>query len=115
FGLAPARIRRQIDSSLARLGVERVDLYLTHALDPDVPIAEVAGVFDELVAAGKIGMYGLSNADAEELRAARGVGEFAAVQDSYSLLDRDVEADVLPVCAEHGVWFQAFSPLCGGW
>ncbi len=115
FGLAPARVRRQIDSSLARLGVERVDLYLTHALDPDVPIAEVAGVFDELVAAGKIGAYGLSNASGDELREARGVGEFAAVQDSYSLLDREVEADVLPLCAEHGVWFQAFSPLCGGW
>jgi aryl-alcohol dehydrogenase-like predicted oxidoreductase len=115
FGLAPARIRRQIDTSLARLGVERVDLYLTHALDPDVPIAEVAGVFEELVAAGKIGAYGLSNAGGEELREARGVGAFAAVQDSYSLLDRDVETDVLPLCAEHGVWFQAFSPLCGGW
>jgi aryl-alcohol dehydrogenase-like predicted oxidoreductase len=114
-GLAPDRVRRQIDSSLQRLGVERVDLYLTHALDPDVPIAEVAGVFDELVAAGKVGAYGLSNASGEELREARGAGAFAAVQDSYSLLDRDVEADVLPLCSEHGVWFQAFSPLCGGW
>ncbi len=115
FGLSPARVRRQIDTSLARLGVERVDLYLTHAWDPGVPIAEVAGVFEELVAAGKIGMYGLSNVGAEELAAGLDVGAFAAVQDSYSLLDRDVEADVLPLCAEHGVWFQAFSPLCGGW
>jgi aryl-alcohol dehydrogenase-like predicted oxidoreductase len=115
FGLAPARIRRQIDTSLVRLGVERVDLYLTHALDPDVPIAEVAGAFDEFVAAGKIRAYGLSNASGNELREARGVGQFAAVQDSYSLLDRGVEGEVLPFCAEHGVWFQAFSPLCGGW
>ena len=115
FGLAPARVRRQLDSSLARLGVERVDLYLTHAWDPDVPIAEVAGVFDELVAAGKIGMYGLSNVGSEEFRAALAVGEFSAVQDSYSLLDRDVEAEVLPLCGEHGVAFQAFSPLTGGW
>jgi aryl-alcohol dehydrogenase-like predicted oxidoreductase len=114
-GLAPARVRRQIDTSLARLGVERVDLYLAHAWDPDVPIAEVAGVFEELVAAGKIGAYGLSNVGEEELSAGLAAGAFAAVQDSYSLLDRDVEAEVLPLCAEHGVWFQAFSPLCGGW
>jgi aryl-alcohol dehydrogenase-like predicted oxidoreductase len=114
-GLAPARVRRQIDTSLARLGVERVDLYLAHAWDTDVPIAEVAGVFEELVAGGKIGAYGLSNVGAEELAAGLAVGAVAVVQDSYSLLDRDVEADVLPLCAEHNVWFQAFSPLCGGW
>jgi aryl-alcohol dehydrogenase-like predicted oxidoreductase len=114
-GLAPDRVRRQIDVSLARLGVERVDLYLAHAWDPDVPIAEVAGVFEELVAAGKIGMYGLSNVGREELAAGVAAGAFAAVQDSYSLLNRDVEADVLTLCAEHGMWFQAFSPLCGGW
>ena len=114
-GLAPARVRRQIDTSLTRLGVERVDLYLAHAWDPDVPIVEVAGVYEELVAAGKIGAYGLSNIGGEELAAGLAAGAFAAVQDSYSLLDRDVEADVLPLCAEQGVWFQAFSPLCGGW
>ena len=114
-GLSRSRILRQIDTSLARLGVERVDLYLTHAWDPDVPIAEVAGVYEELVAAGKIGAYGLSNVGGEELAAGLAAGAFAAVQDSYSLLDRDVEADVLPRCAEQGVWFQAFSPLCGGW
>jgi len=114
-GLAPDRVRRQIDTSLARLGVERVDLYLTHAWDPDVPIAEVAGVFDELVAAGKIGAYGLSNVDGAQLREALAVGSFSAVQNSYSLLDRDVEDDVLPLCREHDVGFQAFSPLAGGW
>jgi aryl-alcohol dehydrogenase-like predicted oxidoreductase len=114
-GLAPARVRRQIDTSLARLGVERVDLYLAHAWDPDVPVAEVAGVFEELVAAGKIGAYGLSNVGEEELSAGLAAGAFAAVQDSYSLLDREVEAEVLPLCAKQGVWFQAFSPLAGGW
>jgi aryl-alcohol dehydrogenase-like predicted oxidoreductase len=114
-GLAPDRVRRQIDTSLGRLGVERVDLYLAHAWDPDVPIAEVAGVFEELVTAGKIGAFGLSNVGLTELSAGLAAGPFAAVQDSYSLLDRDVEADVLPLCAEHNVWFQAFSPLCGGW
>jgi 1-deoxyxylulose-5-phosphate synthase len=114
-GLAPARVRRQIDTSLARLGVEYVDLYLAHAWDPDVPIAEVAGVFEELVAAGKVGAYGLSNVDGGRLREALGAGSFAAVQDSYSLLDREVEDEVLPLCAEHGLWFQVHSPLMGGW
>src|SRR5436309_3929393 len=114
-GLAPARVRRQIETSLERLGVERVDLYLAHEWDPDVPVAEVAGVLDELAAAGKIGAYGLSNVEGSQLREALAVGGFAAVQDSYSLLDRDVEDEVLPLCAEHGLWFQVHSPLMGGW
>jgi aryl-alcohol dehydrogenase-like predicted oxidoreductase len=114
-GLAPARVRRQLDASLGRLGVERVDLYLAHEWDPDVPVAEVAGVFEELVAAGKIGAYGLSNVDGAQLREALGAGSFAAVQNSYSLLDREAEDEVLPLCERHGVWFQAFSPLAGGW
>jgi aryl-alcohol dehydrogenase-like predicted oxidoreductase len=114
-GLRPDRVRRQIDTSLQRLGVERVDLYLAHAWDPDVPVAELSGVFEELVAAGKIGAYGLSNVDGGQLREALGAGRFAAVQNSYSLLDREVEDEVLPLCAEHGVWFQVHSPLMGGW
>jgi aryl-alcohol dehydrogenase-like predicted oxidoreductase len=114
-GLAPERVRRQIDTSLRRLGVERVDLYLAHAWDDDVPAAELAGVFDELVVAGKVGAYGLSNVDDAQLRKALAAGSFAAVQDSYSLLDREVEDEVLPLCAEHGLWFQAHSPLMGGW
>jgi aryl-alcohol dehydrogenase-like predicted oxidoreductase len=114
-GLAPKRVRRQIDTSLTRLGVEHVDLYLAHAWDDDVPIAEVAGVFEELVAAGKIGAYGLSNVDGAQLREALAAGSFAAVQDSYSLLDREVEDEVLPLCSEHGLWFQVHSPLMGGW
>jgi aryl-alcohol dehydrogenase-like predicted oxidoreductase len=114
-GLAPARVRRQIETSLRRLGVEWVDLYLAHAWDPDVPVAEVAGVFEELVAAGKIGAYGLSNVEGAQLREALAAGSLGAVQDSYSLLDREVEDEVLPLCAEHGVWFQVHSPLMGGW
>jgi aryl-alcohol dehydrogenase-like predicted oxidoreductase len=114
-GLSPARVRRQIDTSLARLGVERVDLYLAHAWDPDVPVAETAGVFEELVAAGKVAAYGLSNVDGGQLREALAAGSFAAVQDSYSLLDREVEDEVLPLCAAHGLWFQVHSPLMGGW
>jgi aryl-alcohol dehydrogenase-like predicted oxidoreductase len=114
-GLAPERVRRQIDSSLRRLGVDRVDLYLAHDWDSNVPAAEVVGVFDELAAAGKIGAYGLSNVDGAQLREGLGIGGLSAVQNSYSLLDRDVEREVLPLCAEMHVAFQAHSPLAGGW
>src|SRR6266702_5689258 len=75
-GLAPTRVRRQIGTSLRRLGVERVDLYLAHAWDPDVPVAEVAGALDELVAAGKIGAYGLSNVGGAQLEEALATGSF---------------------------------------
>jgi aryl-alcohol dehydrogenase-like predicted oxidoreductase len=114
-GVAPARVRRQIDTSLRRLGVEHVDLYLAHDWDPDVPIAELAGVFEELVTVGKIGAYGLSNVDGAQLSEALETGSFGAVQNSYSLLEREAEREVLPLCAAHGVSFQAFSPLAGGW
>jgi aryl-alcohol dehydrogenase-like predicted oxidoreductase len=114
-GLAPARVRRQVESSLRRLGVERVTMYLTHDWDPDVPIAETAGVLDELAAAGKIGGYGVSNVGGAELQEALAAGAFGWVQNSYSLLDRDAEREVLPMCAEHGLGFTPFSPLGGGW
>ncbi len=114
-GLAPARVRRQLESSLGRLGVERVDMFLTHEWDPDVPVAETAGVLDELVAEGKVGAYGLSNVGGPELREGLAAGSFGWVQNSYSLLDRDAEAEVLPLCAERGLGFTPFSPLSGGW
>jgi aryl-alcohol dehydrogenase-like predicted oxidoreductase len=114
-GLAPARVRRQVESSLARLGVERIDLFLTHDWDPEVPIAETAGALDGLVAAGKIGAYGLSNVDGAQLREALAAGSFGWVQNSYSLLDREAEREVLPLCAAHGLGFTPFSPLAGGW
>jgi aryl-alcohol dehydrogenase-like predicted oxidoreductase len=113
-GLAPERVRRQLESSLRRLGVERVPLYLTHEWDPDVPIAETAGALDELRREGKIGAYGLSNVDGAQLRSALAAGAFGWVQNSYSLLDRAAEREVLPLCAEHGLGFTPFSPLAGG-
>jgi aryl-alcohol dehydrogenase-like predicted oxidoreductase len=114
-GLAPARVKRQAESSLRRLGLERIPMYLTHAPDPDVPIAETAGALDELVAAGTIGAYGLSNVDGAELKEALAAGDFGWVQNSYSLLERDAEADVIPLCVEHGLGFTPFGPLSGGW
>ena len=117
-GLAPARVQRQLESSLRRLGVERVDMYLTHDWDPDVPVAETLGALNELVREGKVGTIGASNVDGAQLRAALAVNlpvRFEWVQNSYSLLDRDAERDVLPLCSEHGLGFTPFSPLAGGW
>ena len=114
-GLAPARVKRQLESSLRRLGVERVDLFLTHDWDPNVPIADTAGALGDLVAEGKIGAYGLSNVDGRQLREALAAGPFGWVQNSYSLLDRRAEREVLPLCAERGLGFTPFSPLAGGW
>src|SRR5919204_3375226 len=93
-GLAPARIRRQLESSLRRLGVERVDMYLTHDWDPEVPVAETLGTLDELVHDGKIAAFGASNVDGTQLREALAVElptRYEWVQNSYSLLDRAVE------------------------
>jgi 1-deoxyxylulose-5-phosphate synthase len=116
-GLAPDRIARQLEGSLKRLGVSDVDLYLAHDFDPDVPATATFGAFDELAGAGKIRAYGVSNFDAEQLRAALAVGSPLAVQNSYSLLERGDGSDggVLSVCAEHGVSYLVFSPLAGGW
>jgi aryl-alcohol dehydrogenase-like predicted oxidoreductase len=114
-GLAPDRVKRQLESSLRRLGVERVDLFLTHDWDSDVPIAETAGALDEVKAEGKIGAYGLSNVDGGQLREALAAGRFDWVQNAYSLLEREAEHDVLPLCAAHGLGFTPFSPLAGGW
>jgi aryl-alcohol dehydrogenase-like predicted oxidoreductase len=112
-GLAPARIRRQLESSLERLGVDRVDLYLTHEPDPKTSLEETLGALDELAAEGKIGAYGGSNVDAAVLGEAN--GRYAWVQNSYSLLHRSDEAEVLPLCAQAGLGYTPFSPLAGGW
>ena len=108
-GLAPARIRRAVDGSLRRLGVERIDLYLTHEPDPDTPLADTLGVLEDFVREGKIGAFGGSNVGAEHI-----VG-YQFVQNSYSLLDRAAEEDVLPLCERDGLGFEAFGPLAGGW
>jgi len=114
-GLAPARVRRQVESSLGRLGVDRIDLFVTHAWDSDVPIADTAGMLDELVAEGILGAYGLSNVDAAQIREALAGGSFAWVQNSFSLLDREAEREVLPLCGDRDLGFTPFSPLAGGW
>ena len=114
-GLKPDRIARQLRSSLDRLGVDRVELYLAHEYDPDVPLAESFGGFRAAQADGLIGAYGVSNFDAAALAAALAAGTPQAMQNSYSLLARQDERDVLPLCAERGVAYLAFGPLAGGW
>ena len=114
-GLAPERIQRQIESSLERLGVDSVDLYLAHDIDPATPVADTIGAFESLAGAGRIRAYGGSNADSDWLEAALRHGSPAWVQNSYSLLERGDEADVLPVVAREGLGYTPFSPLAGGW
>ena len=114
-GLAPDRIARQLRSSLDRLGVDRVDLYLAHDYDPAVPLAETLGSFGAAQADGLIGAYGVSNFDARQLAAALADGTPRAIQNSYSLLARRDEPEVLPLCAARGVAYLAFGPLAGGW
>ena len=115
LGLAPERIRRQFHSSLERLGVDAVELYLAHAFDPDVPLRDTLAAFAQLAADGAVGAYGVSNFDGPQLRGALAAGAPAAVQNGYSLLARDDEAEVLPLCARHRLAYIVFSPLCGGW
>jgi aryl-alcohol dehydrogenase-like predicted oxidoreductase len=114
-GLARERVLRQIETSLERLGVDRIDVYLTHAPDPDTPVQETFAAFGALAERGLIGAWGLSNVGVDDLCEWLELGTPALVQNSYSLLERGDEADVIPLCAEHGIEYQAFSPLAGGW
>ncbi len=114
-GLAPERITRQLESSLDRLGIDSIDIYLAHEFDPDVPIAETVGAFEELQSAGKIGAYGVSNFDARALSAALAAGRPEAIQNEHSLLARGDESGVLPLCEREQVAYLVFSPLAGGW
>jgi aryl-alcohol dehydrogenase-like predicted oxidoreductase len=115
IGLQPDRIRRQLESSLSRLGVERVDLYLAHEPDPKTPVAETIACFERLLAEGLIGAWGLSNYDADELDEALRHGRPTLVQNTYSLLERRDEERVLPLCSELGIPYVPFGPLAGGW
>ena len=114
-GLAPERIQRQIQSSLERLGADRVDVYLAHEFDPETPLEATVAVFEELVERRLIRSYGVSNFDAEQLRAAIQAGRPQVVQNSYSLLEQGDAAAVLPLCIRHGIGYMAFGPLAGGW
>jgi aryl-alcohol dehydrogenase-like predicted oxidoreductase len=119
-GLSRERILREIEGSLERLGVERLDLYLTHEPDPETPIEETLGALDELVRAGKVVSIGASNLEAAQLEEALetsdrlGLVRFGWVQNEYSLLAQGAQR-VLEVCERQGLGFTPFSPLAGGW
>lgn len=110
----PEQIVRVADASLLRLGIDTIDLFYQHRVDPDVPIEDVAGAVAGLVDAGKVRCFGLSEASAATIRRAQAVHPVAAVQSEYSLWTRDPETDVLPTCAGLGIGFVAFSPLGKG-
>jgi aryl-alcohol dehydrogenase-like predicted oxidoreductase len=120
-GLSRERILREIEGSLSRLGMDRVDMYLAHEPDPDTPIEETLRTFDELVRSGKVGVIGASNLDGGQLEEAleassrHALARFDWVQNEYSLLRRQPESDVLPAAARDGLAFTPFGPLGGGW
>lgn len=110
----PEQIRAVATASLERLGVETIDLFYQHRVDPQVPIEDVAGAVGELVQEGKVRCFGLSEAGAETIRRAHSVHPVTAVQSEYSLWTRDPESQVLPTCAALGIGFVPFSPLGKG-
>jgi aryl-alcohol dehydrogenase-like predicted oxidoreductase len=110
----PAHITQAVDGSLKRLRVDRIDLLYQHRVDPSVPIEDVAGAVHELIQAGKVKHFGLSEAGAQTIRRAHAVQPVAAVQSEYSLWTRQHERDILPTLAELGIGFVPFSPLGKG-
>ena len=110
----PDHIRRSLDASLMRLGVDEVDLFYLHYPDPGVPLAESVGAMADLVKAGKTHHLGLSNVTADELRRAHAVHPIAALQYEYSLWRREAEAELLPLTQELGIGFVPWSPLGAG-
>jgi aryl-alcohol dehydrogenase-like predicted oxidoreductase len=111
---SPANARRSCDLSLQRLGVEHIDLYYLHRVDPNVPIEETVGAMAELVQAGKVRHIGLSEASPDTIRRADRVHPIAAVQTEYSLFTREPEDELLPVLRELGIALVAYSPLGRG-
>ncbi|MEU5240571.1 aldo/keto reductase [Streptomyces lydicus] len=109
-----AYVRQACDASLRRLGVDHIDLYYQHRVDPEVPIEETVGAMAELVEAGKVRHLGLSEASAATLRRAHAVHPIAALQSEWSLWTRDLEQDIVPVCRELGIGLVPFSPLGRG-
>jgi aryl-alcohol dehydrogenase-like predicted oxidoreductase len=110
----PAYVRQACDASLERLGVDHIDLYYQHRVDPETPIEETVGAMKELVEAGKVRYLGLSEAGVETIRRAHAVHPISALQSEYSLFSRDVEDEVLPTIRELGIGLVPYSPLGRG-
>lgn len=114
FDSRPDHIREVVDASLGRLGIDHIDLLYQHRPDPAVPIEDVAGTVKDLIAAGKVRHFGLSESPADLIRRAHAVQPVAALQSEYSLWTRDVEGEILPVLRELGIGLVPFSPLGRG-
>lgn len=110
----PEHIRRVVEDSLRRLQTDRIDLLYQHRIDPAVPIEEVAGTVGELIAEGKVRFFGLSEAGVANIRRAHAVHPVSALQSEYSLWERNLEADIIPVLRELGIGLVPFSPLGRG-
>lgn len=114
FDASPSYVRASIDGSLRRLGVDHVDLYYLHRVDPKTPIEDTIGTMAELVQAGKVRYLGLSEAAAESIRRAHAVHPIAALQTEWSLWSRDIEGDIVGTCRELGIGLVPYSPLGRG-
>src|SRR5215203_3724529 len=110
----PEYVRRACDASLGRLGVDTIDLYYQHRVDPEVPIEETVGAMAELVSAGKVRFLGLSEAAPETIRRAHAVHPISALQSEYSIWSRQPEREILPTLRELGIGFVPYSPLGRG-
>lgn len=110
----PEYVLRAVDRSLLRLGMDHIDLYYQHRVDPQVPIEETVGAMAQLVSSGKVRFLGLSEASAETIRRAHAVHPLSAVQSEYSLWTRDMEVEVIPTLRDLGIGFVAYSPLGRG-
>jgi aryl-alcohol dehydrogenase-like predicted oxidoreductase len=111
---SPENVRKTIDGTLQRLGIDQIDLYYQHRVDPNVEIEETVGAMAELVAAGKVRYLGLSEAAPETIRRAHAVHPITALQTEYSVFAREPEVEILPTCRELGIGFVAYSPLGRG-
>ncbi len=110
----PEYVRQACDASLKRLGVDTIDLYYQHRVDPNTPIEDTVGAMAELVQSGKVRYLGLSEAGPQTIRRAAAIHPIAALQTEYSLWSRDPESEILPTCRELGIGFVAYSPLGRG-
>ena len=114
FDGSPAHIKNAVEGSLKRLGIDTIDLYYAHRIDPNVPVEEMVGAMAELVKEGKVRYLGLSEASAASIRKAHAVHPIAALQSEYSLLTRDVEGDILSTLRELNISLVPYSPLARG-
>lgn len=114
FDGSPAYIKKAVEASLTRLGTDVIDLYYAHRIDPDVPVEEMVGAMADLVTEGKIRFIGLSEASPNSIRRAHATHPVSALQSEYSVMTREVENEILPLCRELNISFVPFSPLSRG-